>query len=189
MVLVERPLFGGNISCNIPESWIDVSNIRQVPDHQECWLDEATNGMFVVEILELQSEVADAKAAKHFFDDLAEANNAAPNSVLHYSDQPQDIVQINNLPESAVLCFGAGYQHVALGRDSDHFGNPRTQEILWVLVELCLIRLPSVETDLLITLSTPNEPNPQEGTLQHQATNDFQQALTSFQIRDWRLFG
>lgn len=33
--LVRRELFGGAIDLNFPERFVDISNFRQVPDHQE----------------------------------------------------------------------------------------------------------------------------------------------------------
>merc|ERR1712170_184349 len=67
----ERPLFGGAISCDIPSAWRDVSDVRQVPDHQECW-QEIDGAVLVVEILDRQ-EVGDHSAASFFFADLARA--------------------------------------------------------------------------------------------------------------------
>mmetsp|Transcript_32859 Transcript_32859/g.50860 ORF Transcript_32859/g.50860 Transcript_32859/m.50860 type:complete len:188 (-) Transcript_32859:102-665(-) len=185
---MKRSLFGGAISCQIPENWIDVSNIRQVPDNQECWMNKETDGLFIVEILERQSAVADAVAANYFFDDLAECNGV-PGSARQFLIQPE-LLQISGLPDSAVLCFGTGSQRVAMGRESDITGNPRTQEIRQVRYELCAMRLPSVRTDLLVTLSTPDDPNPQDtggGSL--QPSDVFKRALSSFSILDWSLFG
>ena len=33
--LTKRPLFGGAIDIDVPCAWRDVSEVRQVPDHQE----------------------------------------------------------------------------------------------------------------------------------------------------------
>lgn len=103
--LTKRPLFGGAIDIDVPSAWRDVSEVRQVPDHQEVWQDctvegqppselaaasaaaqgaqagepisiEGTGGVLVVEILARQDDVSDDAAAKFFFDDLAESNGA-----------------------------------------------------------------------------------------------------------------
>jgi hypothetical protein len=34
------PLFGGALICELPSTFADVSTIRQVPDHQEVYLDK-----------------------------------------------------------------------------------------------------------------------------------------------------
>lgn len=69
-----RDLFGGAITMNIPESYKDVSDLRQVPDHQEVYLDQRSTASFIVEILSYEDSVPDDNAAAYFFDDLAQAN-------------------------------------------------------------------------------------------------------------------
>lgn len=178
-----RPFFGGAIACDVPQDWRDVSDIRQVPDHQECWQD-TFGRVLVVEILARQAEITDAQAAEYFFKDLAEANGTTP-ADMQFVPQGQ-LVNLMGLPETATLCFGTGYQKVAIGRDTDIAGNPRTQEVRSIRVELCAIRLAHVATELLVTLSSPSEAIPQ-GT--PQPTEAFVRILGSLQIQDWGLFG
>ena len=73
----DQSLFGGMIRCQIPKSFRDVSDIRQVPDHQECWDDPISKKVFVIEILERQEHVTDNNAAQFFFNDLVEYNNSS----------------------------------------------------------------------------------------------------------------
>jgi hypothetical protein len=188
-----RPLFGGAITCQLTpdDDWRDVSDIRQVPDHQECWQD--TEGrLLVVEILDRQSQVTDEQAAAFFFQDLAESNGMkAPD--LQFTPQPELSANMDmnlsgaGLPDSAKVCFGTGYQKVALGREHDIAGNPRTQQERSIRVELCAIRLPSVGSELLVTLSSPSDANPQETI--SQPTEAFARILGSLQFQDWTLFG
>ena len=160
---MQRPLFGGAITCAIPNDWRDVSDIRQVPDHQECWQD--TEGrLLAVEILERQ-QVEDGNAAQYFFDDLADVDSNAASEKI-FTPIPPSTVSLEGLPASTKLCLGVGYQRLKLGRDVDIAGNPRKQESRAIRVEVCVVRLLEKETDILITLSTPSEPNPQETTRQ-----------------------
>jgi len=88
-----RPLYGGAITLGVPQPWRDLSDVRQVPDHQEVWQDctiegtvsglggdqarsEGTGAVLVVEILDRQSGVADEDAGRFFFEDLADSNGA-----------------------------------------------------------------------------------------------------------------
>jgi hypothetical protein len=171
-----RDLFGGAISCEIPTAWRDVSDVRQVPDHQECF-QEMDGAVVVVEILERQ-EIPDADAPNYFFRDLAEANGS---SLMEFQTMPITGVQM----EHAVLCGGFGHQRVAMERDYDVAGNRRQdQEVRFVRVELCVFRLATVSTDLLLTISKPiTNPNEPEGI---QA---FQRIVSTLAIRDWGLFG
>eukprot|EP00523_Entomoneis_sp_CCMP467_P007403 CAMPEP_0168734562 /NCGR_PEP_ID=MMETSP0724-20121128/8878_1 /TAXON_ID=265536 /ORGANISM="Amphiprora sp., Strain CCMP467" /LENGTH=152 /DNA_ID=CAMNT_0008781671 /DNA_START=959 /DNA_END=1421 /DNA_ORIENTATION=+ len=69
-----RPLFGGVLD--------DVSDIQQVPDHQECWTSSGTGALLVIEILEYQSAVSNEAAAAYFYKDLAESNGIVSTSDL-----------------------------------------------------------------------------------------------------------
>jgi len=65
----------------MPPVWRDVSQVRQVPDHQEVWQGEKVEGgvggsCLVVEMLALEDDVPDADASGYFFNDLADANGA-----------------------------------------------------------------------------------------------------------------
>lgn len=46
------PLFGGAIVCDLPEHFADVSRLRQVPDHQEVYIDKDGFTSIIVEITE-----------------------------------------------------------------------------------------------------------------------------------------
>lgn len=199
----ERSLFGGAIVCDVPTSWRDVSDVRQVPDHQEVWQDATEDGaMLVVEILERQ-DVDDANAACFFFDDLAESNGIAPQATTS-SDLSFRPVTSTHLPplqiEGATACAGIGYQKIAVGREYNAISGQRRedQEIRWTCVELCVLRLARVETDLLVTvtkpMANPKEPPPMEAAAIGSASvaswsEPFQRSLSSMQIRDWQLFG
>jgi hypothetical protein len=182
--MVERPLFGGAITCHIPANYRNVADIRQVPDNQECW--QGMDGrLFVVEIMERQ-EVSDPEAAAFFFQDLAESNGCDSANLSFTAQRPvaTDSSVMQGLPADTVLCTGSGRQRVARGRDTDVAGNPRQQEVHTIHIELCLIRLPTQRTDLLITLSSPLETD-----LISRSKEIFEQVLSTFQIRNWGLFG
>lgn len=239
-IFTERPLFGGAMSCRIPTAWRDVSDVRQVPDHQECWQEVSENdgggggSVLVIEVLEHQSSVTNETAADYFFRDLAGADNNNALFVVPVEDGEQDDgfmlrfqpqatpPSTDNLHlaspattaataglEGVAVVGGIGYQTVAKGRDYDVAGNKRTdQEIQTIRIELCVIRLPNVGTDLLVSLSKPilkisntdeksgnsNSDNTdsalQNEPITEQSWSDvFQCVLSSFQIRDWELFG
>lgn len=175
----ERQLFGGAITCDIPSDWRDVSDIRQVPDHQECFQDfQKSQSVYVLEILERQS-VSNEEAASFFFQDLAESNGSTEN---RFQKQGMAVPVANEFTISA----GIGVQKVAVGKDHDFAGNRRQQEIHYVQVELCVFRLPNLSTDILLTISNPN-PNPQDESFSFSAI--FERAASTLKVRDWSLFG
>ena len=216
-----RPFYGGAITVELPTAWRDVSDVRQVPDHQECWQEMGDLGsVLVVELLDRQSSVSNADAAAFFFRDLAEANGVVgppsptspdcrflplPGALVGGSgsaqpQQPPPTATSSPLVSSgkAVPCCGIGIQKVAMGRDTDLAGNPRQQEIRWVLVELCVLRLVEVDTELLVTItkqvptSNPNEPIEAASTRignNNTFSQDFLRIVSTLNIQEWGLFG
>jgi hypothetical protein len=195
----QRELFDGAMVCEMPIPFFDVSDVREVPDHQECWQDVSSfsnspGSLLVVEILERQGNVGDADAACYFFQDLAESNGATRvEDAQFHPITTEAAVGISNSTSSPVLpFFGAGFQRVEMGRKFDMRGNLRNQPVQWILVELCVIRLPHVGTDLLVTLSTPldNEPiDSVRAMLDLTLSDKFLHILSTLKIFDWGLFG
>lgn len=73
---LERPLFGGSITCTFPSRFQDVSNIRQVPDHQEVFADPGRDESLIFELLDFKHDVGDNGSAAWFLLDLASEQNA-----------------------------------------------------------------------------------------------------------------
>ncbi|URE31933.1 RAN guanine nucleotide release [Musa troglodytarum] len=73
---VQRPLFGGAISSCFPLRFQDVSNIREVPDHQEVFADPDQDGSLIFELLDLKHEVGDGGSAVWFLQDIAREQDA-----------------------------------------------------------------------------------------------------------------
>lgn len=75
-------LFGGAITCQLPMGYVDLAHIRQVPDHQECYMElhlgddseEKPSSLFIMEILEQQQDVEHDRIIQYLFHDLAESN-------------------------------------------------------------------------------------------------------------------
>mmetsp|Transcript_3372 Transcript_3372/g.5540 ORF Transcript_3372/g.5540 Transcript_3372/m.5540 type:complete len:210 (+) Transcript_3372:56-685(+) len=195
------PLYGGAIVCDIPTSWKDVSDMRQVPDHQCVYLGPTLQEepSLVIEILDHQGSVSNDNAAKYFFDDLAEANGCSSTTTTSSNSfvtipatTTTTLLKNNNKQENhSTMCFlGIGMQRVAKGRDVDMAGNPRILPIINVQIELAVLRLPQVQTDLLITVSRTIKAGDATTTQQQpQLSEEFQRILATFEIRDWSLFG
>ena len=59
--------FGGAIFVSAPGGWLDASDVRPVPDHQEVWLERAaTARALIVELLELAADATDGDAATYW---------------------------------------------------------------------------------------------------------------------------
>lgn len=151
----------------------------------------------MVEILERQSFVTDAQAAEYFFRDLAEANGVVvANSEMEFQTMStvpqlaatQSSSSSSPLPDTAKTCGGIGRQLVRQGRDTDVAGNPRQVTAAWVRIDLCVLRLPHVNSEILLTLTSPTTTS-QPGASLSEWDELFVQMLQSFCIKDWTLFG
>lgn len=69
------PLFGGAITAAFPSTFADVSDIRQVPDHQEVYLDKDGYTSIIVEVLE-RVEKPDTDAVLYHLQDILDEDAA-----------------------------------------------------------------------------------------------------------------
>lgn len=78
------PLYGGALRTQLPKSvggrtvrFDDMSNLRQVPDHQEVFSDVDCGCAVIIEMLGLEESVSTADLAAYHFSELAKANGCS----------------------------------------------------------------------------------------------------------------
>ncbi|XP_059446253.1 uncharacterized protein LOC132177809 [Corylus avellana] len=195
-IYTERPLFGGAISSTFPSRFQDVSNVRQVPDHQEAYVDPARDESLIVELLDFKHDVGDNGSAVWFLQDLANEQEAEGVVVIEQSgviEAPG--LCYRNIP--AVVTTAVGQMAISKGRQGRQAQNT-------VRVYLANLRLKEVDTDVLITAYEPIHINPLSESastvgagLAVPATQTgcmpmaevFKLAVSSFKVHDWSLFG
>ena len=182
--------FGGGVECLLPTSFEDVSIVRQIPDHQEVYVDKVTEMSFIVELLAFETDVANAAIGEYLFDDLAQCNDAVSKSI----DGQEKLVGTDKL-------VGAGpcYRCQLNGRQVVTTLNQEEGTVADVVqCHLMVLRLPKVGTDVLLTLNFPlahvksaagalelAENAPRESP---ELTDILAQVVTSFKVNDWSLF-
>jgi hypothetical protein len=144
---VEGEFFGGAIVCQIPTSFEDVSNLRQVPDHQEVYMDKDSEMSFIIELLAFEDTVSHADAAQYFFDDLASCNEAVEKSV-EYNDKINDPDVLTGVEDCVKYCLKGRQTVTKLNQERG-----TTADV--VQTHLFIVRLPKVTTDMLISLNYP----------------------------------
>ncbi|KAG7378481.1 hypothetical protein PHYPSEUDO_010056 [Phytophthora pseudosyringae] len=185
-----RPLFGGALSCEVPEGFADVSAFRQVPDNQEVFANAATDQCVIVELLQYEESVADSGSARYFFDEIAQSNGCGPDEVAVLLEGPADAKLAPagvDAPHATQLIVGD--QRVAKFKEGDHAKNV-------VRVYLGNVRLHGVATDVVLSVSAPMRISPASSSRDafqfedssEEAAAIFKQALQSFAVRDWSLF-
>lgn len=184
-----RPLFGGALSCEIPEGFADVSSFRQVPDNQEVFANAATDQCVIVELLQYEESVEDAHSARYFFNEVAQSNGCGPDEVTVLLEDKADVKHAPAVDEPHATQLIVGDQRVAKFKEGDHAKNV-------VRVYLGNIRLPGVTTDVVLSVSAPMRMNPASSSrdaFQFEDNSEvaaaiFKQALQSFAVLDWSLF-
>mmetsp|Transcript_7651 Transcript_7651/g.15744 ORF Transcript_7651/g.15744 Transcript_7651/m.15744 type:complete len:207 (+) Transcript_7651:64-684(+) len=206
MNFTETLLFGGAITSDLPANWKDISDVRPIPNNQECFQDSLVSDkpiMLIVEILERQGHIKDEDAASFFFNELAEQNDALQTQndirfqTFHEHAQCTALLEDDSIAagkNTVCLCAGSGYQKVALGRDYDNASVSRRtqQEIKCIRVDLYLFRLKVQDTDLVISISTPvDDALLNEMPLEASSASGIilNQVVSTFRIRNWDLFG
>ena len=198
-------MFGGAIVCSLPNGFADVSTIRPVPDNQEVYANVDTDASFVIEILE-REPVDDKEAAQHLLSDLLEFQDAVleDGSVLKLGIE----VPAAQVSHDGTSVFIDG---ICAKAAISKYKEPARNR---VLVLAAVVRLPSVQTDILVSHNVPLyiAPNSSsaasstatpaavaaapsldagadEASRVAAATATFGRVLSTFCVKDWGLFG
>lgn len=183
--------------------------------------------MLVIEILEHQIDVTNNDACAYFLKDLADSNEASSSTEeishyvtvnLHHEDDDYDdemktkwfpnlslSIPASTTDEKCCACIARGSQRVMRGGGSKegpsaNKNNDDDAAHQWINVDICVLRLPTIQTDLLITLSTPHKEEKCDTTIPSSCKSEdmhsvsdqygsfFQEILKTFNINDWSLF-
>jgi len=184
------------MECILPARFMDISDFRPVPDHQEVFGDGDRDENFIVEILEYKADVSDEDSARFFFTDLAEANEASDTKVTLQETIPA--AEMPGLDGAFFKSLCVGEQVATKHRDSQEKSNV-------IMILLANIRLPKYTTDILVTFNSPVYVNPSSSSItphareagktaveigtQEERIANFKQALKTLKINDFGLFG
>lgn len=192
----EHPLYGGAISSSFPPRFQDVSNIRQVPDHQEAFVDPSRDESLIFELLDFKHDVADNNSAVWFLQDLATEQDAEGGMLIEQSGV-LEAIGLCYRNTAAVVTTAVGQMAISKGRQGREAQNV-------VRVYLANLRLKEVDSDVLISAYEPLVINPlsesanavgagvavpasESGYM--PVAEVFKLAVSSFKVNDWGLFG
>ncbi|GAB7356344.1 hypothetical protein MBLNU459_g7134t1 [Dothideomycetes sp. NU459] len=182
-------LYGGAMCVELPVNFADVSQIRQVPDNQEAYLDKDGFTSIVFDILERVEvgERTDVDALKYHLQDIIEDDN----------DQTKTWTS-NSAVFSKLPAQTPAYTLFATSQsDPSRVASAKAPDFTGIL--LTLVRLEKQETDVVISINVPhasgeydkNEIDPatgKNGKLLEAAMQYRDRILQTFEIRDWDLF-
>lgn len=173
--LKQRELFGGAVTINIPENFVDVSDIRQVPDNQEVFIDPGSDLSLVIEILQRVEKEDDKEAIEFHFSALADDNSASSSRIFEILPQNDSQVQKQHTTRISKPIILRGEQEVS---------KFNTSSLDKVSISLALFRVGFKNVDIVMSVNTPAM-----GQLEtHKASLIFSNAASSFSVRDFNLF-
>lgn len=189
-----QPLFGGALSSFVPDGWLDVSALRDVPSHQEVFR-AGSGASLIFEIVELQSGITDAAAARFFWDDLAESNEAG---TLAFEELRP--LSAGGECGAATAAARAGGVLVA-AQGEQELGESARDRDRRVRVWLGVVRLRQSNSEVVVTLNVPYAGERAAAGLTGggsdgagapfgvgEADAAFKRALDTLAVNDWGLF-
>ena len=177
--------FGGAIFVSAPGGgWLDASDVRPVPDHQEVWLEKDGEARsIIIEILERPEECGDDGCALYHFVDIAEANGAAGQRITYTDKLPATALR-PSLAQAVGPCFALhGVQVLPPQGAAGRLGREPPPEStgggggggaaegaapagsVQLELAIAIVRLPRQKTDLLVSVNRgrPLPPSSSEG--------------------------
>ena len=184
----QKDLYGGAIKTKVPSRFFDASEVRQVPDHQEVFTDSLSDQALIFEIVSLVSDVSNEESARFHFKEIAVANDS--------SDQMQivDVIPLTGRELPSFRCPHNFFASAAVGTQMVSKFREAARNTVKVFVGV--IRVPHIETEILISLTTPLSIHPESSSsrtfVPNSETEDpsalFFSVLSSFSVIDWGLF-
>jgi hypothetical protein len=196
-----HPLFGGALCATVPPEFADISTLRQVPDNQEVFAHAETDRSLLFELVEAQTEgvpsvAGDDSPARFHWHVLARDADAVDPVITHAAYVPVDqlapSVSAGDPHAHASVVYGT--QRIAKFKDSVDKANI-------VRIAVACVRLPRVNTDVLVVLNDPVDFHPEGSSSKvgasvsqpevgdpEQRSAILRAALTSLSINDWSLF-
>ncbi|KAI0303417.1 Mog1p/PsbP-like protein [Multifurca ochricompacta] len=175
--LKKKALFGGAITAEFPEDFIDVSRLRQVPDNQEVYLSRDLDVSIVLETLERVPPSDSTEAATFHFDSIAQDNEALSSSIDEILTIPND--RGDKTPSVTILRGRQGVKKFNRSSEDD------------VRIFLALYRVEEKGVDLVLSLNFPI--NLHDGVIRGEeqymfADQVFRSIATSLHIINFDLF-
>ncbi|KAG8831479.1 hypothetical protein FRC17_003098 [Serendipita sp. 399] len=170
-----RELYGGAITINLPANLIDASDLRQVPDAQEVFLDPHSDISYIFEVLDRVEPDEPEEAAKFHFESIAQDSSAQSHDI-HGTVVPNE--QPESPPNTPLPIILSGIQKVA------KFNRDTLDD---VFIFLALFRLTAKPHDIVFVLNIPATPTTTDVSL-NAAKKTFSEMVNSLRIVDFGLF-
>ncbi|EMR08344.1 hypothetical protein PNEG_03184 [Pneumocystis murina B123] len=146
-----RYFFGGAITADLPQDFIDASQFREIPDHQEVLVNINDERSIMIELLEF-APVDDIDVSKFHFDLLAQDNEAEESLILNVS-----CVTLEKSGYTVYLLEGLQKIFKYNKQSADYVNKEVVNPLLvpYVAIFLSVLRLHEKSTDIIISINIP----------------------------------
>eukprot|EP00922_Rhytidocystis_sp_ex-Travisia-forbesii_P059025 GHVS01087396.1.p1 GENE.GHVS01087396.1~~GHVS01087396.1.p1 ORF type:complete len:172 (+),score=32.85 GHVS01087396.1:25-540(+) len=164
------------------------SRVRDVPDHQEAYADESGDLSLIIEIDQLQASVDNQNIGRHFWTDLANANNSTSTTVI-YECSAIRLPEAIQVPLTGLFADAV----VVVGQQTVSKFNKDTTEAKPVNICIAVYRVADHNADILLTLQRACTSPDVEGELNNQQQLEqlvkcFIATASSLVIKNYSLF-
>lgn len=197
-------LFGGALTVSLPSTFTDVSQIRQVPDHQEVWIDNAGFSSVVIDILERVTVAASSSLSNPEDPDAAALKHHLHDIVASDGSSDAENTTILSIAELSFPRFPAGtkaYGLLAQVPTAEKMKG-RANEPDVVGMFLMVVRLKVQGTDLVVSVNVPHVVGTQGydgggglefragrmGTLMEMGEKIKDKVVETLEVKEWGLF-
>ena len=146
MTTKNTKLFGGALSCALPDFFVDGSRFRDVPDHQELFVDTTELGRsLIIEIVDAEVTISNSAAGDYFIRDYVQATDGTLVSIDKVETSSRNDL-ISSSQHAVDFVLAAGSFHASrIGQT--------TQDN--VTIAMCIYRLHQYHSEIIMTLNAP----------------------------------
>ncbi|KAF2500107.1 Mog1p/PsbP-like protein [Lophium mytilinum] len=191
-------LFGGAIVADLPTEFGDVSDIRQVPDTQEVYLDANGFTSIIFDILQrVEHAASDEAALKVHFQDIVDGSGDA---TKFYEVKQTTLGKMPSTPAHTLLAIQTPTPPTPAPGSLSTIAPPsRNPQPDFTAILLTLVRLVEQKTDIVIAINVPHAAgeyaigsvdleNGKAGVMLETAAMVREKVLASLEVKDWGLF-
>ena len=200
-------LYGGAITISkLPNSFIDISQIRQVPDTQEVFINQLSNHndshdvsgsfdhSFIIDLLERVDPIDYQEAIHLHLQDIVPPH-VHNQPIEQIKQQQQQQQEDNEDDDDGIIRYFSFVQFKPQYKKSDPNESPKQ-----IITLICLIRLEKVDTDVLLQYIIPLKSENENVNVNFEGSTKvdkivkesydlFKKIALSFTVKDWNLFG
>ncbi|KAI0150632.1 Mog1p/PsbP-like protein [Xylariaceae sp. FL1272] len=196
------PLFGGALVCDLPTKFADVSQLRQVPDNQEVYIDKDGFTSIIVEINERvggsgSSPELDGQALTTH---LEEVVGDDVDRLKVWNTTPTQFSRLDtDIPAYTLIATLSPPNQPPSSQSTAGDSSQRPNSPDFTAMILTLVRLEHEKTDILITINVPHIRGEydeddvdlqlgKQGKLIGDAVDYASRIWETFKVKDWGLF-